>query len=183
MNLAGQILISLPNIEDERFYKSVIYICAHSSEGSMGIIINKSLELELYPNLLKQLGIDKSYKNKKIYFHYGGPVETGRGFFLHSDDFIKDESILIDGGVALTSTADFFTDLSKGLGPKISILALGYTGWGPGQLENEISNNGWMTNSVNSNFVFDENNSKKWEKAYDLLGVNPHSLSNNFGNA
>ena len=183
MNLSGQILISLPNIEDERFYKSVIYICAHSQEGSMGIIINKSLELNLYPSLLEQLGIDSSYTNKKIFFHYGGPVETGRGFILHSDDFIKKESMPIDNGIVLTSTIDFITDLKKGLGPKISILALGYAGWGPGQLENEISKNGWMTSSVSSNFVFDENNSQKWEKAYNLLGINPYSLSNNFGNA
>lgn len=183
MNLAGKILISLPNIEDERFYKSVIYVCAHSNEGSMGIIINKSLELELYPGLLKQLGIEKQHTNKKIFFHYGGPVETGRGFILHSDDFIKNDSMLIDKGVVLTSTAEFFTDLSKGIGPKTSILALGYAGWGAGQLENEISNNGWMTTSVNSSFIFDENNSKKWEKAYDLLGVNPYSITNFFGNA
>ena len=183
MNLTGQILISLPNIEDDRFHKSVIYICAHSKEGSMGIIINKSLEIEMYPNLLKQLGIDKYQTNKKIFFHYGGPVETGRGFILHSDDFIKDESMVIDSGIVLTSTADFFIDLAKGVGPKISMLALGYAGWGPGQLEKEISKNGWMITTVNSNFIFDENNSKKWSKAYDLIGINPYSISNNFGRA
>ena len=183
MNLTGQILISLPNMQDERFYKSVIYLCAHSKEGSMGIIINKTLEIDMYPNLLSQLGIDKSVKNKKIYFHYGGPVETSRGFILHTDDFVKDESLVIDSGVALTSTADFFGDLSKGQGPKISMLALGYTGWGPGQLEEEISRNGWMTAAVNSHFIFDENNSRKWEKAYNIIGVNPYSISNKSGNA
>ena len=183
MNLTGQILISLPGVKDERFYKSVIYICAHSKEGSMGIIINKSLEIEMYPNLLKQLGIDKSLTNKRIFFHYGGPVETSRGFILHTDDFVKDQSMVIDSGVALTSTADFFTDLAKGIGPKTSLLALGYTGWGPGQLEKEISRNGWMTAAVSSQFIFDKNNSKKWKKAYNLLGVNPYSISQNFGNA
>ena len=106
----------------------------------MGIIINKSLEIDLYPSLLKKLNIDKSNMNKKIFFHYGGPVETSRGFILHSDDFVKDESMLIDKGVVLSSTADFFTDLAKGIGPKTSIIALGYTGWGPDQLEEEISN-------------------------------------------
>ena len=183
MNLAGQILISLPNIEDERFYKSVIYICAHSQEGSMGIIINKSLELNLYPSLLEQLGIDSSYTNKKIFFHYGGPVETGRGFILHSDDFIKKESMPIDNGIVLTSTIDFITDLKKGLGPKISILALGYTGWGPGQLENEISNNGWLSSPIDRNFIFEENSKRKWEKAYEILGIKPHTLHKNFGKA
>ena len=183
MNLAGQILISLPTMQDERFHESVIYICAHSPEGAMGIIINKSLEIDLYPSLLKKLNIDKSNMNKKIFFHYGGPVETSRGFILHSDDFVKDESMLIDKGVVLSSTADFFTDLAKGIGPKTSIIALGYTGWGPAQLEEEISSNGWITSSVSSKFIFEENNSKKWNKAYDLLGIDPYSISNNIGTA
>ena len=183
MNLTGKILISLPNIKDERFHKSVIYICAHSSDGAMGIIINKSLEMELYPNLLEQLGIEKSSVNKKIFFHYGGPVETGRGFVLHSDDFIKKESMRIDKGVVLTCTADVFDDLSKGQGPKISMLALGYTGWGPGQLEQEMLNNGWLTSSVNSSFIFDVNSTTKWKRAYGLLGFNPNNLSGSFSRA
>ena len=183
MNLTGQIIIALPNMQDYRFYKSVIYICAHSSEGAMGIIINKSLEIDLYPNLLKELGIDKAQLKQKILFNYGGPVETGRGFVLHSDDFIKDESIHIDRGVALTGTSNIFYDLSKGIGPKISMLALGYTGWGPGQLDKEITNNGWMLSSTNSNFIFDGETNKKWEKAYELIGVNPYSISSHFGKA
>ncbi len=183
MNLTGQILISLPDIKDERFNKSVIYICAHSVGGAMGIIINKSLEMELYPNLLEQLGIDKLQKDKKIFFNYGGPVETSRGFVLHSDDYIKDESITVDSGVALTSTKDIITNLSKGYGPKFSILALGYTGWGPGQIEQEILNNGWMLSTTTSDFIFNENFNSKWEKAYNLMGINPYSMVNNFGKA
>jgi len=183
MNLVGQILISLPNIKDERFYKSVIYICAHSPEGAMGFIINKSLELELYPTLLKQLGLDNLQNNKKIYFHYGGPVEPNRGFVLHSDDFIKKESMPIDKGIVLTSTVDVFEGLSKGAGPKVSMLAIGYTGWGPGQLEKEMSDNGWLSSPINSNFVFDENYKQKWLKAYELIGISPHTLHNKPGRA
>jgi len=131
MNLTGQIIVSMPSLEDERFYKTVIYICAHSSEGSMGIIINKKIDYDLYPDLLQQLGIDKPLNNKKLFIRYGGPVESGRGFVLHSDDMMRKETLNIDKGVALTSTAEFFDDLSKCKGPKNWIVALGYAGWQP----------------------------------------------------
>ena len=183
MNLTGQIIISMPTMLDERFYKTVIYICAHSQEGSMGIIINKKIDHDMYPNLLQQLGIDKPFKGKKIFIRYGGPVETGRGFVLHSDDVIQKESLTIDKGIALTSSADFFDDIAKGNGPKLSILALGYAGWGSGQLEHEIKQNSWMSLPVESSFIFDEEVSRKWNQAYKILGVNPFFLSNNSGNA
>ena len=154
MNLTGQIIISMPSLQDERFFKTVIYICAHSKEGSMGIIINKKIDYDLYPDLLEQLGIDKPLENK-LFLRYGGPVESGRGFILHSDDMVRKETLNIDNGVALTSTAEFFDDLSVGKGPKNSILALGYAGWGPGQLEAEIFHNSWMTLSVDNSFLFD----------------------------
>ena len=154
MNLTGQIIISMPTLQDERFFKTVIYICAHSKEGSMGIIINKKIDYDLYPDLLEQLGIDKPLENK-LFLRYGGPVESGRGFILHSDDMVRKETLNIDNGVALTSTAEFFDDLSVGKGPKNSILALGYAGWGPGQLEAEIFHNSWMTLSVDNSFLFD----------------------------
>ena len=113
MNLTGQIIVSMPSLQDERFFKTVIYICAHSKEGSMGIIINKNIEHDNYPNLLEQLGIDKPLGGKKLYIRYGGPVETGRGFVLHSDEVMQKETLSIGKGVALTSTAEFFEDLSQ----------------------------------------------------------------------
>ena len=183
MDLTGQLIVSMPSMGDDRFYKTVIYICAHSEDGSMGIIINKKLDIEMYPDLLSKIGIDKTINNKKIYLRYGGPVETSRGFVLHSDDVIKEESLLIKKGIVLTGTANFFDDLLKGKGPKKSLLALGYAGWAPGQLEIEIRNNGWVTLPVNSNFIFDEKVSKKWEDAYKIIGVDPSSLTNFFGNA
>ena len=158
-------------------------MCAHSSEGSMGIIINKKIDYDLYPNLLEQLGIDKPLKNNKLFIRYGGPVESGRGFILHSDDIVRKESLNIDKGVALTSTSEFFDDLAKGKGPKNSILALGYTGWGPGQLENEIIQNSWMSLPIEASFLFDEEVSKKWNNAYKIIGIDPNSLSNNSGRA
>ena len=183
MNLTGKLLISMPSLEDERFYKTVIYICAHSSEGTMGIIINKKIDYDLYPDLLEQLGIDKPLSGKKLYIRYGGPVETGRGFVLHSDEVIQKETLSIEKGVALTSTAEFFEDLSKGKGPENSIFALGYAGWGPGQIEKEILANSWMTLSADSKFLFDEEVSNKWNKAYNLLGIDPNKLSQFSGRA
>ena len=183
MNLTGQIIVSMPSLEDERFYKTVIYICAHSSEGSMGIIINKKIDYDLYPDLLQQLGIDKPLNNKKLFIRYGGPVESGRGFVLHSDDMVRKETLNIDKGVALTSTAEFFDDLSKGKGPKNCILALGYAGWQPGQLESEIMRNSWMSLSVDNSFLFDDEVSRKWSQAYKLMGFDPNSLSFQSGNA
>ncbi len=183
MNLTGKLLISMPSLEDERFHKTVIYICAHSSEGTMGIIINKKIDYDLYPDLLEQLGIDKPLGGKKLYIRYGGPVETGRGFVLHSDEVIQKETLSIGKGVALTSTAEFFEDLSKGKGPENSIFALGYAGWGAGQIEKEILANSWMTLSADSKFLFDEEVSSKWYKAYNLLGIDPNKLSQFSGRA
>jgi len=183
MNLTGQIIVSMPSLEDERFYKTVIYICAHSSEGSMGIIINKKIDYDLYPDLLQQLGIDKPLNNKKLFIRYGGPVESGRGFVLHSDDKVGKETLNIDKGVALTSTAEFFDDLSKGKGPKNCILALGYAGWQPGQLESEIMRDSWTSLSVDNSFLFDDEVSRKWSQAYKLIGIDPNSLSVQSGHA
>lgn len=182
MNLTGQVIVSMPSLQDERFHKTVIYMCAHSSEGSMGIIINKKIDYDLFPNLLEQLGIDKPVNNK-LFLRYGGPVESGRGFVLHSDDIVQKETLNISKGVALTSTSEFFEDLVKGNGPKNSILALGYAGWQPGQLESEIIQNSWMSLSVEANFLFDDKLSKKWNEAYKLLGVNPLNLSSDSGRA
>ena len=182
MNLTGHFLISMPSLEDDRFEKTVIYMCAHSKDGAMGIIINKKIDYDLYPDLLEQLGIDKPLEDKKLYIRYGGPVESGRGFVLHSDEVIQKETLTIDKGVALTSTSEFFEDLSKGNGPKNSILALGYAGWGPGQIERELASNSWMTLKTDSDFIFDEKVNNKWNDAFNLLGIDASKLSLFSGN-
>jgi len=183
MNLTGHLLISMPSLYDERFYKTVIYICAHSKDGAMGIIINKKIDYDLYPDLLKQLGIDKPLLNKKLLIRYGGPIESSRGFVLHTDEVIQKETLTIDKGIALTSTYEFFENLSKGKGPKNSILALGYAGWAPGQIEKEIIESSWVTLSTDSKFLFDDEVGNKWSKAYNLLGVDPNKLSYQSGSA
>jgi len=183
MDLTGQMIVSMPSLQDRRFFKTVIYICAHSSDGSMGIIINKKIDYDLYPDLLEQLGIDKPSKNKKFFIRYGGPLESGRGFVLHSDDIVQKESLNIGRGVALTSTSNFFDTLAKGKGPKNSILAFGYSGWGPKQLEDEIMQNSWMPHPVETSFLFDDEVSKKWDNAYKIMGINPINLSSFSGRA
>ena len=155
----------------------------HIIESIINRIIKKKNDYDLYPDLLEQLGIDKPLEDKKQYIRYGAPVESGRGFILHSDDMIRKETLNIDKGVALTSTAEFFDDFSLGKSPKNSILALGYAGWGPGQLEKEIIHNSWMTLSLDSSFFFDEEVSKKWSQAYKLIGIDPNNLSQFSGRA
>ena len=181
MNLTGKIIVSMPSLQDERFYKTVIYMCAHSSEGSMGIIINKKIDYDLFPNLLEQLGIDKPINNK-LFLRYGGPVESGRGFVLHSDDIVRKETLNIHKGVALTSTSEFFEDLVRGNGPKNSILALGYAGWTPGQLESEISKNGWLVAPGNPELIFKCKIEERWNKAFKSIGINPNLLNSESGN-
>ena len=183
MDLRGQVLVSMPNMLDDRFYKTVIYMCAHSKEGSMGIIINKKIDHDNYPNLLTELGIDTSLNNKRIFIQYGGPIETRRGFVLHTNDVVHKGSLSIDKGIVLTSTAEIFDDIAKGKGPKVSILAIGYAGWGAGQLEYEIKQNSWVTLPIESNFIFDEHISDKWNEAYKMMGFDPTSLSQFSGNA
>ena len=181
MNLTGQFLISMPRFKMKDLKKQ-LYICVLIQKtGLMGIIINKKIDYDLYPDLLEQLGIDKPLLNKKLYLRYGGPVESGRGFVLHSDEVIQKETLSIAKGIALTSTSEFFEDLSKGKGPKNSILALGYAGWGAGQIELEIASNSWMTLKTDNNFIFDENVNNKWTSAYNLLGVDPNQLSHTSG--
>lgn len=142
MQLAGQILIAMPGMADPRFDRSVILICAHSSEGAMGLIVNKPMEDLLFADLLQQLSIPRAAKGRDIRVHMGGPVDRGRGFVLHSADWATEKATLaVPGGLGMTATLDILEALAKGDGPKSALLALGYSGWGPGQLESEIARN------------------------------------------
>jgi putative transcriptional regulator len=189
--LDGQLLIAMPVMADERFARSVIYVCAHSSEGAMGIILNRPAGSIDFPELLVQLDIIDKPDQIVLPAHAetmkvmkGGPVETGRGFVLHSSDFfIKDATLPIDEGVCLTATLDILKAIAKGNGPRHAILALGYAGWAPGQLENEIQENGWLHCPADSDLIFGRNVEGKYERALQKLGIDLAMLSNEAGHA
>ena len=189
--LDGQILIAMPVMSDPRFERSVIYMCAHSSEGAMGIIVNRPAGSIDFPGLLVQLDIiDKADQIKlpenaeTMKVMKGGPVDTGRGFVLHSSDFfIQDATLNIDEGICLTATVDILKAIAKGSGPKHAILALGYAGWAPGQLENEIQHNGWLHCDADADLIFGDNVDEKYARALRKIGVNVGMLSNEAGHA
>ena len=189
--LDGQMLIATPGMQDERFSRSLIYMCAHSSEGAMGIIVNQPAANISFPDLLVKL--DVIPKAEKIQLPpgaggvtvlKGGPVETERGFVLHSADFFIENSTLpIDEGVCLTATLDILKAIARGAGPASAILALGYAGWSPGQLENELQQNGWLHCSADPELIFGTDVGAKYDRAMQKLGIRPGMLSSDVGHA
>ncbi|MEE9317371.1 MAG: YqgE/AlgH family protein [Rhodospirillales bacterium] len=181
--LAGQLLIAMPGMKDPRFEKTVIYLCAHNSDGAMGLVLNRALDSLTFPDMLEQLGIDPLDTSDQINVHFGGPVESGRGFVLHSRDYLQDATMVVDNDVALTATVDILKAIADGDGPRQSLLALGYAGWGPGQLDSEIKSNGWLHVAADSELVFGVNLEDKWEQAMSKIGVDPRMLSDDAGHA
>lgn len=181
--LTGQLLIAMPQMTDPRFERTVIYICAHTADGAMGLVVNREIEALTFPDLLKQLSIDAEVIDDKIQVLFGGPVETGRGFVLHSSDYVQNTTMLVDKRVGLTATMEVLKDIASGNGPKLNILALGYAGWGPGQLDAEIQANGWLSVPADDELVFDPDLDKKWERALAKIGVDFSMLSGQAGHA
>lgn len=184
MNLCGKLLIAMPGMSDPRFEKSVVYICAHSDDGAMGLIINKPMPDVTLADLLKQLSIEDAQGSTTVPVYFGGPVEIGRGFVLHSAEYQSDDNTLgVDAQFAMTATRDILTDIAAGLGPVTTLLALGYAGWGAGQLEGEIQQNGWLSCDATPEVVFDVPAGEKWLAALKLLGVDALMLSATAGRA
>src|ERR1700730_9509421 len=189
--LDGQMLIAMPSMRGDGFARSVIYVCAHSSEGAMGIIVNQVAANVNFPDLLVQLEvipavdlIQLPQRAGTVKVLKGGPVETGRGFVLHSADFFIESSTLpIDEGICLTATLDILKAIARGDGPASAVLALGYAGWAPGQLENEIQENGWLHCTADSDLIFGTDNDGKYEKALKKLGIDLGMLSSEAGHA
>lgn len=181
--LGGQLLAAMPNMGDPRFERTVIYLCAHNDEGAMGLVLNRLVESLTFPDLLHQLGIDHGRLGEEIRIHFGGPVETGRGFVLHSADYLQDSSLQVDERVALTATVDILRDMASGQGPRHCLLALGYAGWGPGQLDREIQANGWLTVPADEGLIFDERLEDKWERTIGKIGLDLGNLSGFAGHA
>lgn len=183
-NLCGKLLIAMPMMEDTRFQHSVVYICAHSEEGAMGLIINKPQPDIRFGALLEQLEIEKSDNVRDIRVHFGGPVDHARGFVLHSADYRSETgTIEVDDGICMTATLDVLEDIARGSGPDTSLLALGYSGWAPGQLESEIAQNGWLTCDAQKDILFGRANEHKWTAALKVLGIDPVMLSSEAGRA
>ncbi|MBE1285747.1 MAG: YqgE/AlgH family protein [Rhodobacteraceae bacterium] len=185
MDLTGKLLIAMPGMGDMRFEHSVVYLCAHSEDGAMGLIVNKAAVDVRMSELFEQLEIKPSEPGSDdIPIHFGGPVETARGFVLHSSDYDASlHSMSVDEVFSMTATLDILEDIAAGTGPAKMLMMLGYAGWGPGQLENEIAMNGWLTTDAAPELVFDLPDIQKWEAALQTLGVDPLSLSGSAGHA
>jgi putative transcriptional regulator len=189
--LDGHLLIAMPSMGDPRFARSVVYLCAHSSDGAMGIVINKLATEVNFRELLVQLDIVQARNEQhlpsgvdQVRVHRGGPVETGRGFVLHSSDFFLENATLpIADGVCLTATLEILRAISEGRGPRRALLALGYAGWAPGQLEFEIQANGWLHSPTDRGILFDDDIDSKYDRALAKIGVEPGMLSGEAGHA
>ena len=189
--LDGQFLVAMPGMEDERFARSVIYICAHTSEGSMGLILNQRAPQVKLPQLLVQLGVVSEgddivlpTKARQVNVLRGGPVETQRGFVLHSADFFVEAATMpVDEGLCLTTTIDVLKAIARGEGPDRAVLALGYAGWDAGQIENEIKENAWLSCPADPEIIFDDGIETKYDRVMRSLGVDPAMLSASAGRA
>jgi putative transcriptional regulator len=182
--LEGKLLIALPGMPDPRFEKSVIFICAHSNEGAMGIIINKPGEGLFFHEMMEKLEIDVSATTPDPPILFGGPVQTGRGFVLHSGEFESEDSTMpVTEDISLTATLDILRAIARGNGPEKSLFALGYAGWDGGQIEDEIRANGWIHCDADNAIVFDSSLDDKWGRALKKLGIDMSGLSAHTGSA
>ena len=184
LDLTGQLLVAMPGMGDVRFDHSVIYMTAHSSKGAMGLIVNKAAPDLKLAEVLDHLVDGEIDSQSTLGVHIGGPVETGRGFVLHSDEYTSAiETLKIAPGFALTATLDVLEDIAAGRGPTQALMMLGYAGWGPGQLEDEIAHNGWLTCAATPDLVYKMRDAKKWTAALDSIGIDPLGLSAAAGRA
>jgi putative transcriptional regulator len=183
-SLAGELLVAMPQMQDPRFARSVIYLCAHSEDaGAMGLVINKTLTSLTFDELCAQLKLTPSRLHQSRPVHFGGPVEPGRGFVLHTADYEEDATLKVGSDFAVTATLDILRAIGTGGGPARSILALGYAGWAPGQLDAEIQANGWLSVPADAGLVFDADLDGKWRRALAKLGVDLTMLSTEAGHA
>lgn len=178
----NKLLLAMPGMGDPRFVKSVIYMCSHTGEGAMGIAVNQPVDGLTFRQLLTQLKIDER-NGPDIPIHSGGPVETGRGFVLHTSDYFQSSTLKVSEEIFLSATVDILSLLAHGEGPRKALLALGYAGWGPGQLEDEITRNSWITVDAREDLVFDTPISEKWGQALNVAGIDWQKLSAEAGHA
>jgi putative transcriptional regulator len=183
MSLTGQLLIAMPAMSDPRFSRSVIYLCAHSADGAMGIVVNRPLVAPSFDDLLRQLKVDPVPPARQIRLCNGGPMDTARGFVLHTQDWTDDATLKVDENLALTASLDILKAIARGEGPVQGLLALGYAGWGPGQLDAEMQANAWLSAPADLAVLFDDAHATKWRRALGGLRVDPLLLSSTAGRA
>lgn len=164
-SLAGRLLVATPDLTDPRFVQTVIFMVSHDASGAMGLVINRPIGRIAIAALLKQLGEDSRGVDGELLVHYGGPVEPMQGFVLHTAEYAGVDTRVVGGGIALTSDPKVLRAIGAGSGPRRSLLALGYAGWAPGQLEAEIRSGHWVDVQADEKIVFDENADKQWERA------------------
>jgi putative transcriptional regulator len=182
-SLAGQVLIAMPAMQDQRFAQSVIYLCAHTDEGAMGIVVNRPLASPSFGELLTQLKIVPNPPSRSVGLYAGGPVDKGRGFVLHSSDWVTEATLRVDDALGLTASLDILKAIAEGGGPRDGLLALGYAGWGAGQLDQEMQQNAWLTAPPDRDVLFDADHQTKWRRAMATLRVDPALLSGLAGHA
>ena len=170
-HLTGQLLVASTNMGDPRFMRTVIYIVSHGDDGAMGLVINRALGVAPVAALLDEFGIADIEAPGEVRVHYGGPVERGRGFVLHSSDFVGEGTVAVNGDVALSADVEILRAIAHGQGPGRSLFALGYAGWAPGQLESEIARDDWFSVPLDLNLVFDDALDTKWDRAFDKRGI------------
>lgn len=183
ISLSGQLLVAMPHMEDPRFARTVVYMCAHSDDGAMGFVVNRLIDNMRFDTLMDQLGLDIGKDRPDIPIHFGGPVEASRGFVLHSTDLVQEATLVIDEDIALTATTEMLKAIADGKGPERCVLALGYASWGAGQLDQEIQANGWLLVPADDHLVFGPDNNAKWEGAIAKLGIDLSLLSTEAGHA
>lgn len=181
--LTGQLLIAMPSLDDPNFDRSVIYLCAHSDEGAMGLVINRPLREPSFLELLRQLKVETQPAAREIRLCHGGPVDHARGFVLHSSDWLGEGTLQVDDEVALTASLDVLKAFAEGGGPRAGLLALGYANWGPGQLDEELQNNVWLSAAASEDLIFGTDPDTTWRRALASLRVDPTLLSSVAGHA
>jgi putative transcriptional regulator len=173
----------MPQMADPRFARSVVYLCAHSADGAMGLVVNRLIDSLSLNSLLEQIGVEEAAGAGDMPIHFGGPVESSRGFVLHTTDYMQDSTLVIEDQIALTATIDVLKAIARGEGPRRKVLALGYAGWAPGQLDAEIQANGWLLVPADLDLVFGVDNESKWQRAIAKIGIDLTLLSSEAGHA
>jgi putative transcriptional regulator len=181
--LTGQLLVAMPGMADPRFAQAVIYVCAHTAEGAMGLVLNRPIVKPSFDDLLAQLNLAPVPPVRQIKLCAGGPVENARGFVLHTADWTGEGSLKVNNAMALTASLDVLRVIAEGGGPRECVLALGYAGWGPGQLDQEIQQNAWLSIPADETLLFDADHGTKWRRAFAKLRIDPLLLSDAAGHA